>query len=115
MPKKQPIGRLLVKVIPLALDWLVRVMERILVLAIAFVACYVGWQIVLGHQMSDVERHGLAKAAENWRIVLVLLVPILYLTIRTFIEEVVEAFGMKREHRTRHRKQPPNDVGEEQR
>jgi TRAP-type C4-dicarboxylate transport system permease small subunit len=86
----------LLKSLPDALDWLVRVMERIIVLGIACAILFVGFQVLAGKQIQPEEKSALTKMAENWRIIFVVLVPLFYLTIRTFIEEIVEAFGVKR-------------------
>jgi hypothetical protein len=41
---------------------------------------------------------------ENWKVGLLILLPLFYRPIRTFLEELREAFGMKR---------TPREVGEE--
>lgn len=38
----------------------------------------------------------IAFVAKNWKIVLILMIPLFYQTVRTFLEEVQEAWGIKR-------------------
>ena len=75
------------------LDWCVSVSERLVVLSIGMAVAYVGYRLLFtGKQPADV----LATLNLNWKALLVLLVPLLYQTIKSFLDEVEEAFGMKR-------------------
>ena len=73
------------------LDWTVGVAERLVVLAIAFVAFYVGFQTLRGTS----EKPLLEALSANWKGLLLLLVPLFYRTVRGFMERVEEAWGMK--------------------
>ena len=69
-------------------------------LSIGMAVAYVGWHLLFtGKQPADV----LATVNLNWKALLVLLVPLLYQTIKRFLEEVEEAFGMKRQPKTEKR------------
>jgi len=73
------------------LDWFVGISERLIVLAIAFVVFFVGWRALSGVDESPF----LKSLSENWKGLLLLLVPLLYRPVRAFLERVEEAWGMK--------------------
>lgn len=108
------IWKLLSKVLPAAvlsiLDWLTRVVERAVVLAIAFAVFYFFWHIIHGNQsqVSSAE-HALEVCSQNWKGLLILLVPLFYRTIRTFLEKVRRAWGMEVEAEKR---SPESEKGE---
>ncbi len=77
------------------LDWMVKVVERLLVLGVAWVALYFGYHFCRG-LLSSQQRDVIAFVAQNWKIVLILMIPLFYQTVRTFLEEVQEAWGIKR-------------------
>lgn len=77
------------------LDWMVKVVERLLVLGVAWVAFYFGYHFCRG-LLSPPQRDVIAFVAQNWKIVLILMIPLFYQTVRTFLEEVQEAWGIKR-------------------
>jgi len=80
--------------VPAFLDWLLSIVERLLVLGISFVIFSVGYQMMKGR--ADREIAALAKVGESWKMLLLLLVPLFYRTVNRFIEEAHEAFGVKR-------------------
>jgi hypothetical protein len=74
---------------------MVKVVERLLVLGMASMAFYFGYHFCRG-SLSSQQRDVIAFVAQNWKIVLVLMIPLFYQTVRTFLEEVQEAWGIKR-------------------
>jgi len=78
-----------------ALDWLVKVAERLLVLGVAFLAFYFGYYFCRA-SLSKEQKEVVAFVAINWKIILILMIPLFYQTVRTFLEEVQEAWGIKR-------------------
>jgi hypothetical protein len=80
------------------LDWLVSVAERLVVLAIACVVFYTGWLAFSGASSIWI----LSVLSENWKALLLLLIPLFYRTIRTFLEEVQKFAGMERAQREKH-------------
>jgi len=80
------------------LNWLLSVCEPLIALAIASFAFYAGW-IVLSPSHSDSQARliqTLRALNDNWKAVLLLLVPLFYRTVRTFLEQAEEAFSIKR-------------------
>jgi hypothetical protein len=77
------------------LDWLVKVAERLMVLGIAYVVFYFGYRFYHG-SLSKEEDASIALAAQSWKIIFILLVPLFYQTVRIFLEEVQVAAGMTR-------------------
>lgn len=88
------------------MDWLVSFVERAIVLMLGFAIVYLSFALLAGRD-SQADIDIISKLAENWRIVFFLLIPIFYRVIRKFLEEVYEAFGMKRP-------QPGQPVGGEE-
>jgi hypothetical protein len=78
------------------LDWMVGVAERLLSLGIAFVVFYVGWCAFSGRKaQTSAAEHILESLSNNWKALLILLIPLYYRTIRIFLERVKKAFGME--------------------
>jgi hypothetical protein len=77
------------------LDWIVAVMERLLVLGLAFLVFYFGYQLLHGNSTQG-QLDVLKALSENWKAGLVLLIALFYGTARKFLEEVQEIWGMKR-------------------
>lgn len=71
------------------LDWAVLLAERLLVLGLAFVVLRFGFRLVFG-RYSPSEGDIAAKVSENWKAVILLLIPLFYRTVRTFLEQVEE-------------------------
>jgi len=77
------------------LDGIVSVAERLLVLAMTAVVLHFGYHAWRG-TLSANEKEIVSILGKNWKVVFILMVPLFYQTIRTFLEEVQEAWGMKR-------------------
>jgi hypothetical protein len=76
-----------------------RIVEGGLVIILFIVACYAGYWIVFGDTTNP--RHVRMMAlipivSEYWKAFLVLLIPLFFRTVRTFVEEVQEFAGAKR-------------------
>ena len=78
-----------------ALDWLVQVAERLLVLSLAYVVLRFGYQLLSGRSSAK-ENELIASVATNYKAVILLLIPLFYRTVRIFLEQVESAFGLKR-------------------
>lgn len=77
------------------LDWLVEVAERTTALAVAVLVGYLSFHFLFGKATpSDVQF--VSAIGAHWQALLILLIPLFYRTIRTFLQEVEEAYGMKR-------------------
>ena len=76
-------------------DWIVMIVERLLVLGLAYLVFYFGWHLLQG-SFTQGQLDGLKSLSENWKIGLILLIALFYETVRTFLEEVREFAGMKR-------------------
>jgi hypothetical protein len=77
------------------LDWLVSVAERLLVLGMTVAIFRFGYQVVRGN--STVEQMSVLRFfADNWKIGIIVLVVLFYGTVRIFLEQVQEVWGMKR-------------------
>jgi hypothetical protein len=96
------------KLVLTALDWLVGVVERLVVLSIAFVTFYVGWFAFYGAKMvpkgavKPPAVEFLTALSENWKGFLLLLIPLFYRTVRTFLERVEKFAGMETGPREKH-------------
>jgi hypothetical protein len=77
------------------LDWLVSVAERLIVLGLSGLVFHFGYHVWRGTLSAD-ESKILPLLGQNWKIIFVLMVPLFYQTIRTFLEEVQEFWGMTR-------------------
>jgi hypothetical protein len=85
--------------LPELLNWLVSVVEPLIVLAITFLASYsVYWLIFAPDQGSQQSRILALVSTINadWKAGLVLLLILFYRTVRMFLEQAEEAFGVKR-------------------
>jgi hypothetical protein len=80
--------------LPANLDVLLRIGERLLALSWMATVFFLGYRAVTSDSVEKV----IKALAEDWKGALLVLIPLFYLTVRTFLEEVVEAFGMKRRH-----------------
>jgi hypothetical protein len=80
------------------LDWLVMVAERLIVLGLCSAIFYVGYRFLSGRATTE-DKELVTAASNNWKTVLLILIPLFYQTVRVFLEEVQEAFGMKRRQR----------------
>ena len=82
------------------LNWLLSVVEPCIILIIALVLAYAGYWLIFGVEKSAEHQTRLTQLVElindNWKAALILLVLLFYRTIRIFLEQTEEAFGMKR-------------------
>lgn len=69
------------------------VLERSVVLCIGGTVLWVGWRLLF--RPEEVATF-LGIINQDWKVLLILLIPLFYQTIRKFLEEVEEAYGMKR-------------------
>jgi ascorbate-specific PTS system EIIC-type component UlaA len=85
--------------LPSWLDWLLSVVEPLTVLLITATIIYVGYGLVFGSPQNINQTRFKALMviiSDNWKAALLLLVVLFYRTVRVFLEEVQEAFGMRR-------------------
>jgi hypothetical protein len=79
------------------LNWLVSVAEHLLVLGFAWAAFLLGYRLLRGID-SCANQHILRTISENWKAVLILfLIPLLYRTIRRFLERAKKFAGIEAE------------------
>ncbi|HKW87950.1 MAG TPA: hypothetical protein VJN21_04255 [Candidatus Acidoferrales bacterium] len=81
------------------LDWLLCVAEPLVVLGITLVVFYIGYTLVFGPEQSGHQtrfKELLRVVNDNWKAGLLLLVLLFYRTVRIFLEQAEEAFGVKR-------------------
>jgi hypothetical protein len=76
------------------LDWLVMVMERILVLGISLFVLYIGWHLLL-NRFSEQQNGFVLKIGEQWKIFGLLLIPLFYRTARAFLERAQKIAGIE--------------------
>lgn len=85
--------------LPIWLNWLLSVIEPCIILVIAFVLAYAGYWLIFGSEGSGHQARltQLMKLMnDDWKAALILLVLLFYRTIRTFLEQAEEAWGVKR-------------------
>ena len=85
----------LIRDLPRLLDWLLAVAERLFVLCVLSGIFYLGFRAIRG-TISQEQKKLLPILADNWKIAILLLIPLFYQTVRIFLEEVQEFWGMKR-------------------
>jgi hypothetical protein len=81
------------------LNWVISIVESFIIFGIAFVIFYGGYLFVFGSDQNPQRQRMIALvaiASQNWKGFLLILIPLFYRPIRMFLEEVEEAFGMKR-------------------
>lgn len=84
------------------LNWLLCVVEPLIVLALVFLAGYTAYWLVFGPDPGGGQKRSvelLKQLSDNWKAVILLLVVLFYRTIRTFFEQAEEAWGVKRKRR----------------
>jgi ABC-type transport system involved in cytochrome c biogenesis permease subunit len=81
------------------LDKLFRLIEVFTVLAILAFAAYLMCSLLFGPVPIENTRAGqiIILLNDNWKVMLLILAPLFYRAIRTFIEEVREIGGVKRQ------------------
>ena len=82
------------------LDWVVGVAERLMVLAIAFVISYGGYLLLSSSHRSEKTLQAplaeiLKDLSDNWKALLLILIPLFYRPVRTFLERVERFMGME--------------------
>jgi hypothetical protein len=77
------------------LDWFLSVAERLIVLSVASAASYLGYRFVSG-KASQSDSSLVLNVSQHWQILALLAIPLFYQTVRKFLDELEEAFGMKR-------------------
>lgn len=106
---------LLPKSILVALDWIVGVLERLVVITIVLMAFYVGWLAFHG-TTNQADRSAfvttLTTLSDNWKPLLLLLIPLFYRTVRTFLEKVRKFAGMETDMDTEQKRTPYPNQGE---
>jgi len=65
-----------------SLEWLLKVAERLLVLALTLAVFVVGWRLLF---TPSTEQPAVLKV--DWRILPVILIPLFYRPLRDFVEE----------------------------
>lgn len=80
------------------LNWLLSVIEPLVVLAIAFVILYIGYCTVFrpASQQQAWFKELLEEFNNNWKAGVLILIVLFYRTVRTFLEQAEEAFTVKR-------------------
>ncbi len=85
--------------VPEWLNWLLSVVEPLIVLLITGLVGYGTYWLVFGGNTGG-QQERLVRLMEtinnNWKAALILLVLLFYRTIRTFLEQAEEAWGVKR-------------------
>jgi hypothetical protein len=85
--------------LPKWLNWLLSVVEPLIVLVITLLVFYSTCWLVFGNEHDEhrVRLIGLMKDLnDNWKAGLLLLLLLFYRTVRVFLEQAEEAFGVKR-------------------
>ena len=81
--------------IPKCLDWCVSVVECLIVLGVSVVVFHFGYHVWCG-TLSPGERDTATLVSQNWKILVILMIPLFYQPVRIFLEEVQEVWGMRR-------------------
>ena len=85
--------------LPQWLNWLLSVVEPLIVLAITFVIGYAAYWLVFGLNATD-KHTRMIQAMEvinnNWKVALIVLLLLFYRTVRIFIEQAEELWIVKR-------------------
>lgn len=82
------------------LDWIVKVAERLVVLALVLLVFWFGYHLYCG-DAAGYQVAVLKALGDNWKALLILLLVVFYDSVKTFLEEVQEFGGMKRERKGR--------------
>jgi hypothetical protein len=78
---------------------LLRIVEYVSVIGVFLVIWYAAWFLVTKEPANPTRQRMLSLLQtinDNWKAFLLLGIPMFYRTVRTFLEEVQEAGGMKR-------------------
>jgi hypothetical protein len=82
--------------IPDYLNWLLSILELLIVFAIASLVGYAVFCFLLGTSQEVRFTRLMQVVNENWKAALVLLIPLFYRPIRVFLENLEEAGSLKR-------------------
>src|SRR5437899_2549208 len=85
--------------LPSWLNWILSVVEPLVVLAITFLISYFAYWLIFGSEKGEPQERlirVLKEINDNWKVGLLLLVLLFYRTIRVFLEQAEEAWGVKR-------------------
>jgi hypothetical protein len=88
-----------------ALDWLIGVFGRLLILVMFGLIFYFSYLLVRG-KLSATDENILHGITLNWKAVLLVMIPLFYVPVRVFLEEAYEILGVKRP-------QPQSEVSKE--
>lgn len=97
----------LIRLLPDLLDWLIKVVERLTLLAMAGSMMWIAYRLIVLLSKGRVTFEGSTVVAlvglihDKWRAFLILAIPLFYKTVRGFLEEVEEFAGMKRNRAVR--------------
>ena len=78
--------------LPRILDWLIDVTAQLLVLGIGGAGLWIAYTVLFAKDPN----HLLIESVPHWPAVAILLVPLLYRPVTTFLNEMEEAFGARR-------------------
>ena len=95
------------------LDWVLGIAGRVAILAGAAMVVYAIFQLFFGAEEPDQSRAGkvLALLNANWKAILLVLLPLLYLPLKTFLDSITEVtFGGTKFRRGKY---PPDDTDDE--
>ena|ERR1700733_11863076 len=85
--------------VPEWLNWLLSVVEPLIVLIITLLVGYVTYWLVFGPSTSDHYSQlvqSIKTVNDNWKAALILILLLFYRTVRTFLEQAEEAWGVKK-------------------
>jgi hypothetical protein len=80
-------------------DWLLSLVEPLVVLSIAAASFYIGYYLVVSPENGPRQaqyRQLIKEINDNWKAGILLLILLFYRTVRTFLEQAEEAFSVKR-------------------
>jgi hypothetical protein len=77
------------------LDWILSLAERVIAIGICIVVFYLGFRLMSG-KASASDSQFLLALGQNWKVLLLVLVPLFYPTIRKLIVEAQEIGLYKR-------------------
>jgi hypothetical protein len=98
------------KRILLFLDWMISMSERLVVLAITYIVSYIGWCTFHAANQAQYMKDTLGPLSDNWKGLLVLLIPLFYRPVRSFLERVERFAGM--ETGSQKKQSPDSNKGE---
>ena len=85
--------------VPEWLNWLLSVVEPLIVLIITLLVGYATYWLVFGSSTSDHYNQlvqSIKTVNDNWKAALILILLLFYRTVRTFLEQAEEAWGVRK-------------------